>query len=35
MKGGTIMDEKYAIKLFDEYKIRTNRVMKSKIAATQ
>ena len=23
MKGGKVMDEKYAIKLFDEYKIRT------------
>ena len=23
MKGGKIMDEKYAIKLFEEYKIRT------------
>ena len=23
MKGGKLMDEKYAIKLFDEYKIRT------------
>ena len=29
------MDEKYVIKLFEECQIRTNRVMKSKIAATQ
>lgn len=29
------MDEKYAIKLFEECQIKTNRVMKSKIAATQ